>query len=80
MAIKCSIRETFISFKDLEIIATCINVNNPSLTVCAYARVGVFTLTRIAIISRSLKLVNVSLFEYCIGNGFVLRVLQLFLF
>ena len=56
--IRCSIRETFTSFKDLEIIATCVNVNIPSLTACAYARVGMFTLTHIAIISGSSKLNN----------------------
>ena len=59
-------RETFTSFKDFETNATCVNVNVPSLTACAYTRVGMFTLTLIAIISRSLKLTNVSLIEYFI--------------
>ena len=59
-------RETFTSFKDLEIIAVSVNVNIPTPAYAQAVREGMFTLTHVAIISRSLKLANVSLIEYFI--------------
>ena len=67
ISIKYSIREVFASFKDLEIIAISVNVNIPTLAYVQALREGMFTLTQVAIISRSLKLVNVSLIEHFIA-------------
>ena len=69
--IKYSIRETFTSFKDLEIIAISVNVNIRTLAYIQAVREGMFTLTHFAIISRSLKLVNVSLIAHFIILYFI---------
>ena len=56
----------FASYRDLEIISTSVNVNIPTLAYAQAVREGMFTLTHVAIISRPLKLVNVSLIEHFI--------------
>ena len=69
--LKYSMRETFPKFKDLEIITISVNANILNIAYTQAVREGnqgMFTLTLIVIISRSLKLANVSLFEYFITN------------
>ena len=68
--IKYSIRETFASSKDLEIIPISVNVNIPTLAYAQAVREGMFTLTHVKIISKSLKLENISLIEHFITKEY----------